>query len=73
MSHQRSIAHHRFPLNVQALEKNFMRKSCSISKNELKTTLKIIIFALITYMTHQSSISIVHPFFPLNVQVLDKN
>ena len=33
MSHQRSIVHHFFPLNVQVLEKSFLRKSCSISKN----------------------------------------
>ena len=63
MSHQSSIAHHLFPLNVRVLEKNFMRKSCSISENEHKTTFKNINFALITYMTHQSSF--VHPFFPL--------
>ena len=29
-----------FPLNVQVLEKNFLRKSCSISKNKHKTTSK---------------------------------
>ena len=63
MSHQSSIAHHPFPLNVQVLEKKFIRKSCSISENEQKTTFKNINFALITYMTHQRSI--VHPFFPL--------
>ena len=40
MSHQTSIVHHFFPLNVQVIEKNFLRKSCSISKNKQKTTLK---------------------------------
>ena len=39
-----------FPLNVQVLETNFLRKSCSNSKNYLKTTLKNINFAHITYV-----------------------
>ena len=92
MSHQMSIVHHFVPLNVQVLEKNFLRKSCSIRENKHKTTLK----TFITYkkrsivsillkeklfhynicshnicMSHQRSI--LHPFFPLNVQVLEKN
>ena len=33
MSHQRSIVHHFFPLIVQVLEKNLLRKSCPISEN----------------------------------------
>ena len=40
MSHQRSIVHQFFPLNVQLLEKNFFEKSCSIGENKHKTTLK---------------------------------
>ena len=28
-----NFVHHFFPLNVQILEKNFLGKSCSISKN----------------------------------------
>ena len=27
-----------FPLNVQVLEKNFLRESCSISEDKQKTT-----------------------------------
>ena len=50
MSHQRSIVHHFFPLIVQIPEKNFLRKSCSISENQHKTTLKNINFAHITYI-----------------------
>ena len=50
MSHQRSIVHHFFPLIVQIPEKNFLRKSCSISENQHKTTLKNINFAHITYV-----------------------
>ena len=50
MSHQRSIVHHFFPLNVQVLEKSFLSKSCSISENLHKTTLKNINFAHITYV-----------------------
>ena len=50
MSHQRSIVHHFFPLNVQVLEKNFLRKSCSISENWHKCTSKNINFAHITYV-----------------------
>ena len=49
MSHQRSIAHHFFPLNGQVLEKSFLRKSCSISEKYHKTILKNINFAHITY------------------------
>ena len=51
MSHQRSIVHHFFPLNVQVLEENFLRKGCSISENLHKTTLKNINFAHITYVS----------------------
>ena len=50
MSHQRSIVHHFFPLNVQVLEKSFLRKSGSISENKHKTNLKNINFAYITYV-----------------------
>ena len=32
MSHQKSIVHHFFALNIQVLEK-CLRKSCSISEN----------------------------------------
>ena len=72
MSHQRSIVHHFFPLNVQFPEKNFLRKSCSISKNYYKTTLKNNQFCSYNvYMSHQRSI--VHHFFPLNVQFPEKN
>ena len=45
-----SIVHHFFPLNVQVLEKNFLRKSCCISENQHKYTLKNITFAHITYV-----------------------
>ena len=50
MSHQRSIVHHFFPLNVQVPEKSLLRKSCFNSKNEHKTTLKNINFAHIVYI-----------------------
>ena len=50
MSQQRSIVHHFFPLNVQVLEKIFLRKSCSISENLPKATLENINFAHITYI-----------------------
>ena len=33
MSHQRSIVHHFSPLNVQVLEKNFIRKNSFTSEN----------------------------------------
>ena len=33
MIHQMSIEHHFFPLYVQKLEKNFLRKSLSLSEN----------------------------------------
>ena len=33
MSNQMSIVHQFFPFNVQVVEKNFSRKSCSISEN----------------------------------------
>ena len=33
MSHQMSIERHFFPLYVQELEKNFLRKSLSLSEN----------------------------------------
>ena len=45
-----SIVHHFFPLNVQVPEKSFLRKGCSISENQHKTTLKNINFAHITYV-----------------------
>ena len=35
MSHHRSIIHHFFPLNVQVLEKNFLRKSYHISGSKI--------------------------------------
>ena len=50
MSQQRSIVHHFFPLIVQVLEKNFLRKSCSIGENLHKTTLKNMNFAHIKYI-----------------------
>ena len=50
MSHQKSIVHHFFPLNVQVLEKSFLRKSSSNSENQHKTTLKNITFAHIAYV-----------------------
>ena len=50
MSHQSSIEHQFFPLNVQVLEKKFLRRSCSFCENELKATLKNIIFAYTTYI-----------------------
>ena len=43
-----STVHHLFPLSVQVLEKNFLRKSCSIGRNLHKTTLKNINLAHIT-------------------------
>ena len=39
-----------FPLNVQVLEKSYLRKSCSISENKHKYTLKNITFAHKTYV-----------------------
>ena len=45
-----SIVQHFFPLNVQVLEKSFLRKNCSISETLNKTTLKNINFAHITYV-----------------------
>ena len=51
MCHRRSIVHQFFPLNVQVLEKSFLKKSCSISENEHKNTLKNINFAYITYIS----------------------
>ena len=50
MSHQRSTVHHFFPHIVQVLEKNFLRKSCSIIENQHKSALKNINFAHITYI-----------------------
>ena len=50
MNHERSIAHHFFHLYVQILEKNFLRKSFSISENKQKTNLRNINFAHITYI-----------------------
>ena len=40
MSHQRSYVHHFFPLNVQVIEKSYLRKICSISENKRKTALE---------------------------------
>ena len=40
MSHQRSFVHHFSPLNVQVIEKNYLRKICSINENKRKTALK---------------------------------
>ena len=72
MSHQRSIVHHFFALNVQVPEKNFLRKSCSISEKLTRNYFKKHQFcSYIKYMSHQRSI--VHHFFHLNVQVLEKN
>ena len=60
-----------FPLNVQVLEKIFLRKDCFISEKH-KYALKNIKFCSHNIcMSHQRSI--VHHFFPLNVQVLEKN
>ena len=69
MSHQRSYVHHFFPLNLQVIEKSYLRKICSISENKRKTALKNVNCAhiKILYMSHQRS------FFPLNVQVIQKN
>ena len=39
-----------FPLSVQVLEKSFLRKSCSMSQNYYKHTLKNITFANKTYV-----------------------
>ena len=40
MSHQRSYVHHFFPLNVQVIEKNYLRKICSLSENKHNTLSK---------------------------------
>ena len=59
MSHQRSIVQHFFPLNVQVPERSFFRKSCSISKNLHKTTLKCSYPLLMyIYMSNQKSTEI---------------
>ena len=50
MSHQRSPIRHFFPLNVQVLEKIFLRKSRSLRENKHKTILEKINFALMTYI-----------------------
>ena len=50
MSHQRSNVRHFSPLNVQVLEKSFLPKSCSISKNQHKTALENINFAHTKYL-----------------------
>ena len=72
MSHQRSVVHHFFPLNVQVLEKNFLRKSYSISETLTQNYFKKHQFcSYIIYMSHQRSI--VYDFFLPNVQVLEKN
>ena len=34
MSYQTSIVHRYFPLNLQVLEKNFLRDCCSLSENK---------------------------------------
>ena len=36
MSHQRSIVHHFFPLNVQVLEKSFLEKIVPLVKTNTK-------------------------------------
>ena len=72
MSHQRSIVHHSFLLNVQVLEKSFLRKSCPISDKLTQNYFKKHQFSSQNiYMSHQ--MSIVHHFFPLNVQDLEKS
>ena len=42
MSHQRSIVHHFFPLNVQVLEKNSRGKVVPLVKTNTKLLLKTI-------------------------------
>ena len=71
MSHQRSIVHHFFPLNVQVLEKNFIRKIVPLVKTNPNILKKHQFCSYNVYMSHQRSI--VHHFYPLNVQVLEKN
>ena len=71
MSHQRSNVHHFFPLNVQVLEKIFLRKDCFISEKTQIYFKKHQFCSHNICMTHQRSL--VHHFFPLNVQVLEKN
>ena len=66
-----SIVNHFFPLNVQVLDKNFLRTSCSISENKQKTILKNISYAHITYV--ESSKVTCTSFFLLNVQFREKN
>ena len=71
MSHQMLIVHHFFPLNVQVLEKSFLRKSCSISEKLTQNYFNKHQFCSHNiYMSRQRSI--VHHFLPLNVQVLEK-
>ena len=72
MSHQRSIVHHFFPLNVQFLEKRFLRKSCSNKKKLTQNYFEKDHFCSRNiYMSHHRSS--VHHFFPLNVKVPEKN
>ena len=66
-----STVHQFFPLNVQVLENNFVGKSCSISENSHKITLKTSI--LLTYHIYGTSKVICTSFFPLKVQVLEEN
>ena len=40
MSHQRSYVHHFFPLIVQDIKKNYLRKTCSMNENKRKNALK---------------------------------
>ena len=71
MSNRISIVHHFFPLNLQLLEKLFVKKICLISEKSNETTLKTSICSHIIYMRHQRSF--VHHFFLLRLQVLEKN
>ena len=64
MRHQRSFVHHFFPLNLQLLEKYFVKKVCLISRKSQKTNLKTSI--LLTYHIFESSKVICTSFFPLN-------
>ena len=57
MSHQRSYVHHFFPLNVQVIEKNYLKKICSISENKHKTTLENVNCAQIKKIYESSKVS----------------
>ena len=70
MSHQISIVHHFFPLNLQPLVKHLVEKNCLISEKSHKTTLKTSI--LLTYHLYETSKVICTSFFPLNLQLLEK-